>query len=207
MHLTRLLRVSAFGIASLGFGTPAFAQEVTSDHEYDALGRLIASEDTNGDARSYCYDEAGNRTEAKGSTSGAVASCPAPPAPSAPPSGGGSPGGGTGGGNTSQNNPPITVSDTLQMPCSATVTVNLTSNDSDPDGDTPLALQSIDGGGLGFAQVISNSSVEVTSSNEKMDHEPFEYVVSDSLGLTSTGILTVSTPKCFGDPGDPGLDL
>ena len=73
-------------------GWPASAGE-TVTYTYDALGRLkVASTSgtvNDGQAFSWCYDDAGNRTKARTNASGQVADCssvPPPPPPSPAPS-------------------------------------------------------------------------------------------------------------------------
>ena len=77
--------------------------------------------------------------------------------------------------------------------------VNLTANDSDPEGNYPLALTAISAGsgGAATATIASESSVTVTFGPSG-DSTNFTYTVADSLGVTSTGQLTAFTDSCGG---------
>lgn len=61
-----------------GFSATVSANETLS-YTYDALGRLIITKSTgstnNNEARSICYDKAGNRITYNANTSGAAAAC------------------------------------------------------------------------------------------------------------------------------------
>jgi len=71
------LFVSA-SILALGLSSVAHATE-TVTYTYDALGRLVVGSSTgtvnNGQARSYCYDAAGNRTQIRIDAAGNTAPC------------------------------------------------------------------------------------------------------------------------------------
>lgn len=162
----------------------AEAQSSTEAYSYDALGRLIsvvtAGGQNNAETHSICYDDAGNRTQYVSDTSGIPASCTGgtPPPPPPPPA----------------NNPPVTVNDTSSGGCDMIKTVNLTANDTDPEGNYPLTLVSISrvSGAYASADVVSASSVSV-------DFGPvdgtttFSYTVTDSLNASSAGTLTTTT--------------
>lgn len=183
------------------FASASFApaQEVTTDHRYDALGRLQASSDTTGDARSYCYDAAGNRTEARGSQSGALVGCLTPPPPTPTPSPTPTP---TPTPTPPSNNPPITQDDTLYDEiCGSTKLVNLTANDSDPESNYPLVLVSISSFSGAPATILSNSTVQLQTPVQSFTSAVYDYVVRDSLGATSNGFLFVSTGGSCGGGG------
>lgn len=177
------------------------AQTQVKSNEYDALGRLRAAQTTggvnDGDARSLCYDAAGNREKLRASTDSSVVTCssPAPtptPTPTSSPTPTPTP--------TSSNNPPVTQSNYVGVKCGLSKTVNLTSNDTDPEGNYPLALQSITwaGGADASATIVSGSSV-VAYSGSTDDVTTLSYTVADSLGATATGQLTISTTLCSGN--------
>ena len=77
-----------------------------------------------------------------------------------------------------------------------TGTANLTANDTDPENNVPLVLQSIS---LTSDPMLTGTTVTITSaSSVEVDtggkgQSTFTYVVADSLGATSTGTLTVSS--------------
>lgn len=175
----------------------AWAQSSSEEYSYDALGRLVVSETTgganNGETHSLCYDSAGNRTQYSATSDASVAACvdqgsgpvgpgedPAPDPP--PPS----------------NLPPVTQNDSVSGQCFLTMTVNLTANDSDPEGNTPLQLTAVSAGtGQGGATIVSASSVSVDFGGSG-DISTVSYTVADSLGATATGNLTIRTTSCGG---------
>jgi Bacterial Ig domain len=189
-----LLAISVAGEAS--------AQSADS-HGYDPLGRLVVSATTGGpgddDARSTCYDAAGNRTEYRSSNDGSVAVCtptPSPPVPpppaSAPPPPPPVP--------PPSNYPPNAVNDSLSGTCQVTSFINLTVNDTDPDGHYPLTITSIiRTSGQANAFIHSSSTAEVFFGPSS-DLSSFTYTVEDSLGAGDTGVLWLSTSSCGGGP-------
>lgn len=183
---------------------PVSAQSSTETYTYDALGRLIVSDTSGGqnddEVHSICYDKAGNRVEYTSKSDGSTSSCvddgsgsggggtpPPPPPPPPPPT----------------NNPPSTTNDLASGQCLTTATVNLTVNDTDPEGNYPLALTAISSGSSGqaFATIVSGSSVSV-DFGAQTGVTTFTYTVADSLGATSTGQLEVWTSSCGGG-GEP----
>src|SRR5690606_17037808 len=99
----------------------------------------------NQDTNSICYDPAGNRTQYKSDGAGGVVHC----------------------GSGSSNSPPVTQPDSVQVGCNNSTTVNVTANDSDPEGNLPLTLISVAvNSGFATAVVASASSVQVTGSYE-----------------------------------------
>ena len=83
-----LILCALYSTAVVGMTCPANANE-TVTYAYDAQGRLkaVTSSGTvnNGQAYSWCYDDAGNRLIAQTSNAGAVANCSLPPPPPPPP--------------------------------------------------------------------------------------------------------------------------
>jgi hypothetical protein len=71
------------------------------------------------------------------------------------------------------------------------VTVNVTANDTDPEGNYPLTLQSVSTTLRGTTSVASTTSVRFESRGS-IGSTSMTYAVADSLGATSTGILTVT---------------
>ncbi|WP_245656949.1 Ig-like domain-containing protein [Sphingomonas asaccharolytica] len=90
--------------------------------------------------------------------------------------------------STPSNLPPVANADTTSFECSIYQTVNLVANDTDPENNVPLHLVSITG--PGSATVTSTTSV--TIGEHTSGTFTFSYVVSDSLGATSTGQLTAT---------------
>lgn len=192
--MNRMGMVGSCSLLVLAATGAVVAQSSTKTYEYDALGRLVEVRTSGGqndaEAHEICYDAAGNRTRFRATSDGSAIDCQAGSTPTPSPT----PPGGT-------NSPPTTTNDNASGQCATTVTVNLTANDSDPENNLPLALQSITKNyGGASASVASPSSVNVTFGFSG-DFSNFTYTVADSLGATSTGQLVVSTSSCGGiDP-------
>lgn len=197
--LKSVLLVSAVTLVGL-----AQAQSSSEEYTYDALGRLVKAKTTGGqnnnETHSICFDKSGNRTEYSSTSDGSEAPCveigddggaAAAPEPEPSPTPTPSP----------SNSTPMTQNDLASGECLQSVTVNLTANDSDPDGNYPLSLTAISAGSGGSASavVISPSSVSVTFGPAG-DFTSFTYTVADSLGATATGQLSVTTATCEGGP-------
>ena len=106
---------------------------------------------------------------------GCGSSAPPPPPPPPPPA----------------NSPPTTVADGLSVTRCAFGFINVTANDSDPEGNLPLVVLSAVSSKprLGEALVVDASTVRYEANAEGTD--VVTYTVRDSLGATSTGKLTV----------------
>lgn len=175
------------------------AQQSTEAYTYDAVGRLIIVETVSGtrdgETRSICYDPSDNRTQYKGTSNGSAASCAeagephygGPPPPPPPP----------------PNRSPVAEADSVSVNCHQTVTVNLTGNDGDPDGDYPLILTALSGAGPANAAVISSTSASVGAAAQN-SISYFSYTVKDSTGRSATGALIITTIGCgWTGPIDP----
>jgi YD repeat-containing protein len=107
-------------------------------------------------------------------------------------------GSGTIANNDVANLPPIANTDSTFFQCNQFKTVDVVANDTDPENNTPLTVLSIvDPGGSGYAVVSSSTSVTVSAVDPATYY--FNYVVSDSLGATSTGQLIATVT------GKPGI--
>lgn len=200
MILTGLRPLASVSVLLCGVSSAALAQDVRN-YRYDVHGRLVeqSSEGAPNDdeVHSICYDAAGNRTQYRTSTDGSTANCDAgtaitggtpTPSPTPTPT------------PTPSNSPPSTATDYASGECATTVTVNLTVNDSDPEGDYPLQLMAItQDSGAASASVASASSALV-QYGPQADNSVFTYTVTDSLGNSSTGTLHVDTLTCGGPP-------
>ena len=167
-------------------GSPARASE-TVTYNYDALGRLVAAQHVgsvnNGQAQSLCYDAAGNRTQYRSSAAGTLADCSAPP-PSPPPS------------PPPGNQPPVANANSLSAPKCVQRTINVTANDTDPEGNYPLVLTAVD---QPWAWVQSSTTVGMTTPDTNGNYV-ITYTVADSLGASANGTLTVTvtgSQQCF----------
>jgi outer membrane biosynthesis protein TonB len=201
--------------SGLALATAASASETTT-YTYDALGRLVSTSSSgtvnNGLATSVGYDPAGNRSTYTVSGAGGVPPPPppgpppppppppappppppppAPPPPPPPPAPPPPPPG---------NQPPVANPDVAPtIPKCGGTTVNVTANDSDPEGNYPLTVTGASSGAAIEVTVISASTLSIDSIGAS-GTKSFTYTVSDSLGATSTGTgtITVSTRnQCF----------
>lgn len=164
---------------------PAYSQSSDAvTYTYDALGRLVQTSHSGtantGVNSTYSYDLADNRTNV--TVTGGSGS-------SGDPGGGGNPGGG------GSNQPPVTQNDNGGSvgPCGYK-SVNVVANDSDPEGHYPLSLvsiQNVSPSSRGEAGVESSTNVGFTSYGSAGSVQ-VTYVVQDSQGATSTGVLTLT---------------
>lgn len=205
------LYLAGVSLAAMTCAALVSAQTSTETYTYDPLGRLVKVVTSgglnNGQTQSICYDKADNRTQYVANTSAGATECggvpaptptptptptPAPtptPTPTPPPS----------------NSPPVASSDLLYADdCTGTFFVNLTANDTDPEGNYPLVITNITRNwGSATATVISSSTVRVVLGGIDLDVSGFSYAVRDSLGAISTSDLTVNTGNCGGLGGGP----
>jgi hypothetical protein len=69
--------------------------------------------------------------------------------------------------------------------------VNVTANDTDPEGNYPLTVTGASGGAALVVTVISPSTLWIDSVGAS-GLKSFSYTVQDSLGATSTGTGTIT---------------
>ena len=165
----------------LAVASAAEAAETTT-YTYDPLGRLTATSSSGGPASgvnsSYGYDCAGNRIQV---LTGSAAPVPPPPpcASAGPPPPG-------------NNQPPTANPDTApSIPKCGSTTVNVTANDSDPEGHLPLVVTGV-GTAAGLSLTVINASTIGIESLGPSGLKTFTYTVRDSLGATSTGNVSVT---------------
>ena len=183
----------SYSFGALALASMATAQSSTETYTYDALGRLVVAQtaggQNNNETHSLCYDASGNRSRVLATSNGSSANCidtgagSAAPTPTPTPTP-----------TPAPNNPPTTVNDTVSGACDTVKTVNLTVNDSDPEGNTPLTLVSVvkQSGVQVTASVVSASSVSV-NFGPTAGTAIFQYTVKDSLNASSTGSLTTTS--------------
>ena len=156
----------------------AFAGE-TITYTYDALGRLTgvatAGGPNAGTTIATTYDPAGNRCTYI--LNDGVGTGPANPA------GCTSDGGG--------NQPPVAANDTGSMTRCLAKSFAVLANDSDPDGNLPLALVSVSYGGLRGTASVSGSSI-LFEPNDITGTATVTYVMRDSLNDTDSATLTIT---------------
>ena len=173
------MRGLLISVSAIALMMPSGAMSTeTVTYSYDAQGRLLQSVISgtvnNGQTSTTGFDTAGNRTNYAVSLNGVP-----PPPPPPPPA----------------NSPPTTVADTLTVPNCIVRTKDVTYNDSDPEGNVPLALVSVTNSNpaRGTPYVLSASTIQYEAFITGSD--VVTYTVSDSLGATSTGTLTVTVTK------------
>lgn len=171
-HGGRVNRVGLIFCSIVASIASVAAMAESIDYSYDPLGRLTqavrksAPEDPR--TVTVAYDAAGNRTAYAVATPTPVATA------------------------TSTNQPPTAVADSVTMVCYGSKAVYVLSNDSDPEGNTPLVLKSVTrNSGNASANVTSGTYLSVTTDSAATS--VFTYTVADSLGSTSTATLTVKT--------------
>ena len=151
----------------------------TVTYSYDSLGRLVGASTTgtvnNGLTVSTSYDPAGNRCGygvigASGSGGGTAGSCPVAP---------------------SGNQSPVAVNDSGSMTRCLDKTFAVLANDSDPDGNLPLALVSVSGASVRGTPSISGTGIQFTP-NDVNGTATVTYVMRDSLGATDSATLTIA---------------
>jgi VCBS repeat-containing protein len=90
---------------------------------------------------------------------------------------------------TDVNDPPVAVDDNATTPQDTPVTINILSNDSDPDNDA-LAVVSATNGTHG--SVVNNGSdVTYTPDDDFTDTDSFNYTITDGNGGTATATVSV----------------
>jgi hypothetical protein len=157
------------------------AASETKTYGYDVLGRLVSvgvsGGASNGVSVSTAFDPAGNRTNY------AVATPTPSPTPTPTP--------------TPTNSPPVANPDNAGSMGKCTAkTVNVTANDTDPNGDA-LTVISASATGDMAASVISASSVQIDSGTTA-GAKTISYTISDGHGgsASSTISVTVSGGVC-----------
>lgn len=177
-----LFTTALSGATLVALCDPLIAGE-TQVYAYDELGRLVAVQYSgtvnNNQAHSLCYDPAGNRTQYKSDSTGALTSCAGGTPTPAP-----------------TNQPPTANPDTLTVKPCAYGSKDVTANDTDPEGNYPLALTAVTGP---YASVDTSTTVGFQAPPTTGTYI-VTYTVADSLGATSNGTLTVTVSganQCF----------
>jgi hypothetical protein len=141
-------------------------------YSYDSEGRLVTTSRSgtvnNGVSAQQSYDRADNRTNL--TVSGSA---------------NGSPGGG--------NNPPVAVNDAASLACNGGGGVNVTANDSDPDGH-PLTVTAVSLVSGAATIGIAGPGLVNISMNSSNNQTIFSYTISDGNGGTATAQI-IMTPS------------
>jgi YD repeat-containing protein len=168
--------------------TAAAQASETTTYTYDALGRLTATSSTgtvnNGVATSVGYDPAGNRSNYAVTGAGGGAPPPPPPPPGPPPPPPPPP--------PPANQPPVANPNTApSIPKCGYTTVDVTANDTDPEGNYPLTVTGVSGGASLVLTILSASTIGIESIGAS-GLKTFTYTVADSLGATATGNVSIT---------------
>lgn len=89
------------------------------------------------------------------------------------------------------NEPPVAEADTITTDAGITVTIEVLSNDSDPDGDD-LSVESVEEPGNGTAIVEDDERIVYTPDEGFDGTDAFDYTVTDGEGGTATAEITVT---------------
>jgi Bacterial Ig domain len=105
------------------------------------------------------------------------------------------------------NRPPLAGDDYATEHAGRPVTLNVLSNDSDPDGDT-LSVMAVDSGTTGVASCTAGGSCTYTPNSGFLGTAFFAYTVSDGRGGTDTATVTITytNGKPVGQPDDDRTD-
>lgn len=97
--------------------------------------------------------------------------------------------------STAPNQPPVTTSDTIGVMCNSHTTLNVTSNDTDPEGNYPLTVTAVTftSNPVGAEATIASASTLNIYGGIGPGTSTATYTVEDSLGASSTGTLTINT--------------
>jgi len=88
------------------------------------------------------------------------------------------------------NNPPTPGNDSISLKSCQEKVLDLTANDTDPEGNYPLTVTSVGQSDVANFDIISASSIMVYAS-DKAGGGTVPYTVQDSLGATSTGLISI----------------
>jgi len=93
------------------------------------------------------------------------------------------------------NQPPVAAADSaMAQLCGSGEQIAVLANDSDPEGNTPLAVVSVSAGSLGSSAIVGSPGFAIFYQpyGSSAGTDSFTYQVRDSLGAVSTGTVTVS---------------
>ena len=90
----------------------------------------------------------------------------------------------------STNQPPKLIDDVVTTPLNTNITIDVTANDTDPDGDT-LTVTGTTTPANGSVSTTGNNVV-YTPNNNYSGQDTFDYTVTDNQGNTVTAMVTVN---------------
>ncbi|KQZ78948.1 Ig-like domain-containing protein [Pseudomonas sp. Root562] len=98
--------------------------------------------------------------------------------------------------DTGENQAPLSVADSGSTSFGVPITLSLLTNDSDPDGNTPLSITALTQPAAGQGSVVLNGSTAVVYTPPAVVNAPltttFTYKAQDAKGLASTAAATVT---------------
>ncbi|MGB1206663.1 MAG: Ig-like domain-containing protein [Chitinophagales bacterium] len=101
--------------------------------------------------------------------------------------------------NTTENNPPVAVADEGSSVGGETITLNVTANDSDPDGDL-FEIGTISTPSNGSATILDVNGEIVYTPNANFEGiDSFEYSICDEFGACASATISVTVTENF-DP-------
>ncbi len=162
MRITKRLRASALAAISLLPLLVASPASAAATYAYNEQGRVISITYDDGTQVIYTYDAAGNRTEERRTA-------------------------------TSGNRPPVPVADNFTLNEGiATLSFDPRLNDSDPESQA-LTVFSIADGQFGNASLTGGGTgVLYATTHHRNAVEELVYVLRDSAGATSAGLVTIT---------------
>lgn len=92
------------------------------------------------------------------------------------------------------NDAPIALRDTASTRKNTAITISVTSNDSDVDGDV-LTVTSVTQGANGTVALAGGGSVTYTPKRNFFGTDTFSYTISDGKGSTATATVTMTVTK------------
>ena len=94
---------------------------------------------------------------------------------------------------------PVVTGENVAVDEDTAVTIDVLANDSDPEGD-PRSVESVTDPAYGTAEVNADNTVTYTPNPDYAGPDSFTYEVSDGLGATVTGTVTVTVRPLPDDP-------
>ena len=104
--------------------------------------------------------------------------------------------------NSQTNQPPVAVNDGASTNPNIPVTVNVLSNDFDPDGN-PLTVTGVSVPTNGTAVNNNDGTITYTPNNGFVGNDSFTYTISDNNGGTATATVNISMSLRVCVQGDP----
>ena len=89
------------------------------------------------------------------------------------------------------NQPPVAVDDTPAAPEDATTAIDVAANDTDADGG-PLTVVAVTAPSHGTATIAVDNTVSYTPAANYNGPDSFTYTISDSIGATDVGAVSVT---------------